>query len=225
MGRLAPVAERRAALEAAHPVWRPMTIAGALDAAAAARPDAPLVLGDERSYTYGEVREWSRRIAAGLVALGVRPGDHVAMVMANYPEFVATKFAVARAGATCVPVNYLFRQHELGYVIDQSDATVLVTMDRFRDLDYVGALDALAPGWETGGGGERFPKLREVVVFPAEGDVPAGARSFDELGALGGDTELGELVRREESADPYGTADVIYTSGTTGMPKGVIVAH
>src|SRR5207247_680439 len=84
---------------------------------------------------------------------GVAPGDHVALVMANYPEYLAVKFAIARAGAVCVPVNYLFRRDELGYVLGQSDATVLVTMDRFRGLDYVGALDELAPGWAQPGGG------------------------------------------------------------------------
>src|SRR5438874_9777493 len=164
MTRLAPVAGRRAALEAGRATWRPMTIARALDAAAERHPDRPFILTDDRTFTYAEVQHWSERVAAGLVALGVAPGDHVALVMANYPEYLAVKFAIARAGAVCVPVNYLFRRDELGYVLGQSDATVLVTMDGFRALDHVAALDGLAPGWPQGGGGEQLPKLRQVVV-------------------------------------------------------------
>lgn len=223
--RLPPVEARRAALEAAHPAWRPTTIAGALDAAAARFGDRPLILSDAGDHTYAEVNAAADRLAAGLVALGVETGDHVAMVMANYPEFVMVKMAIARAGATCVPVNYLFRENELGYVLEQSDTTVLITMDRFRDLDYVAALDHLAPGWETGGGGDRFPRLREVVVFAPGRPVPDGARTLADLAALGGPAERAEVRRRAAGADPHAYADVIYTSGTTGMPKGVLLTH
>ncbi|HEY4409399.1 MAG TPA: AMP-binding protein [Acidimicrobiia bacterium] len=225
MTRLAPVADRRAALEARQAVWRPLTIAAALDAAAARHPDRPFILADDRSFTYGELREWSERLAAGLVALGVGPGDHVALVMANYPEYLAVKFAIARAGAVCIPVNYLFRRNELGYVLGQSDTTVLITMDRFRNLDYAGALDELSPGWRQTGGGEQLPKLRHVVVHSPDGAPVPGARTLADLEALGGPAEMGELARRAASADPGGSADVIYTSGTTGMPKGVLVTH
>ena len=202
-----------------------MTISGALDAAAARYPERPLILADDGDHSYADVNAAADRLAAGLVALGVQPGDHVAMVMANYPEFVMVKMAIARAGATCVPINYLFRQNELGYVLEQSDARVLITMDRFRDLDYLGALDNLAPGWETEGGGQRIPRLREVVVFAPDREVPAGARSLGDLAALGGPGELAEVRRRARAADPAAPADVIYTSGTTGMPKGVLLTH
>ena len=225
MTRLAPVADRRAALEARQGVWRPMTIAGALDAGAERHPERPFILADDRTYTYAEMRAWSERVAAGLVALGVAPGDHVALVMANYPEYLAVKFAIARAGAVCVPVNYLFRRDELGYVLGQSDATVLVTMDGFRALDHVAALDELAPGWEQAGGGDRLPRLRHVIVHSPGGTPPPGARTLADLEALGGPADAAELVRRAERADPAGHADVIYTSGTTGMPKGVVVTH
>src|SRR5260370_335490 len=132
---LAPPEQRRSEVEAQYLEWRPMTIAQALDMATDRHPDRPLWLSDDATYSYRQMAEWSRRLAAGLVALGVTPGDHVAMVMANCPEFVATKFAIARAGAVAVPINCLFKRDELGYVFKQSDATVLITMDRFRDLD------------------------------------------------------------------------------------------
>lgn len=229
----ASVQARRAALEARHSVWRARTLSQALDAAAAEHPDRPLMLGDGWSHSYASVREWSRRLAAGLVAVGVQRGEHVAVVMANYPEFVALKFAIARAGAVAVPINFLLRPEELAYVLEQSDTVLLVTMDRFRDLDYVGALDELAPGWERDGGGERFPRLRQVVVFSAAGgEPPAGrepAMSLADLERMGvGASEAGigiELERRERAADARANADVIYTSGTSGRPKGVMLTH
>ncbi len=219
----ASVSERRRALEAAHPIWRPMTLPAALDVAVAAHPDRPFLLTDERTYSYRDVADWSRRLAAGLVALGVEPGEHVALLMANHPELVALKFAIARAGAVAVPINFLLRAEELRYVLAQSDAAVLVTMDRFRDLDPLAALDALAPGWERTGGGAELPRLRAVLVLG--GGARAGARSVESLEAPAGYEAEEELARRERTGDPAATADVIYTSGTTGEPKGVMLCH
>lgn len=142
---LASVTDRRRALDDRFPLWVPRTLDQALDKAVEAYPDRDLVVTDDRLYTYREIH-WSRRLADGLVASGVRPGDHVAIVLANFPEFVAVTYAISQVGATAVPVNVLNRRDELGYVLRQSDAVMLVTMDRFRHLDHLAALDELAPG-------------------------------------------------------------------------------
>jgi fatty-acyl-CoA synthase len=221
----ASVQERRQALEAVHPAWHPTTLSKALDAAATRYPERPLILTDDRTYTYSEVQEWSRRLANGLIASGVQPGQHVALLLANYPEFVALKFAVARAGAVAVPINFLLRANELGYVLRQSDAALLVCMARFRDLDYLAMLDQLAPGWERAGGVEAFPRLREVAVFSPGGGGRSGALELVALEQRGDSVALAELERRERAAAPASTADVIYTSGTSGAPKGVMLSH
>jgi len=216
--------ERRQALEQKFPHWEPLTIAGALDRAAATWPERPFVLTGDAFYTYAEMQAWSRRIAAGLIATGVEPGQHVALDMANYPAFVAAKFAIARAGAVTIPVNFLLRGAELAYVLQQSDAVHLITMDRFRDHDYLADLDRIAPGWRNGPN-STLPRLAQITVYPAQ-DAPAPAGlSLSDLEARATPESIQELARREQAADALGLSDIIYTSGTTGKPKGVMLTH
>ena len=217
-------ADRQAALEKRFPVWRPQRLDQLLAAVAAEFPDRPYVITDERTFSYAEIEHWVARVAGGLVRAGIRPGEHVALVMANFAEFVAVKYAIARVGAVCVPVNFLNRRDELGYVLRQSDAVALVTMDRFRDLDYLSFLDELAPGWERDGGGDRIPGLRTVVVHPTAPDGGrAGATTLEELSA--GADPAGPDDGRAQDRDPSHAADILYTSGTTGEPKGVLLTH
>ncbi len=213
--------ERQAALEARHPSWIPRTLYGALANAAAEFPDRPFVITDERNWTYSEMLAWSDRIATGLQRLGVRAGENISVILANYPEFVALKFAIARIGAIAVPINILNRRDELRYLIEQSDSVLLVTMDRFRDNDYLRALDEIAPGWASGGGGETLPKLRDIVVFPTGGslDDRPDVKSFALL------EHPDTAILTAPSTDATAVADIIYTSGTTGSPKGVQLSH
>jgi fatty-acyl-CoA synthase len=214
------VDDRQQALEARHPVWKQRTLDQALAENAINWPDRDFVVTDEAIWSYRQLDDWATRLAHGLVDAGVQPGDHVAVLMANYPEFVAIKFAISRVGATAVPVNFLNRLEELTYVLEQSDARCLVTMDRFRGLDYLEMLDQIVPGWKINSGGDKLPELRSIFVFPASGaKLPEGVRSFSDLDS-GDNTMVADIT-----ADPLSVSDIIYTSGTTGGPKGVILTH
>lgn len=221
---LAPPKERRAALDAAHGTWIPRTLAQHLDAMVERFSDEPFIITDAQTWTYRQMQGWSVRLAAGLYEMGIRPGEHVAVVMANHPEFVALKFAIARLGATSVPANFLLRERELGYVIEQSDAVAVIAMDRFRDMDYVAMFDSMMPGWAKTAGGTAFPKVRDVVIFSADG-ATRDWQSLEHVEARGAGATADSVSQEVGPVDPSSFSDILYTSGTTGVSKGVLLRH
>jgi len=210
---LTDIESRRAALAARTPTWTPRTLDGFLEAVADEHPDRPLVVTDDKTVTYAEVAEWSRRLADGLAALGAGPGRRVGLLMANHLEFVPLKFAIARTGAAAIPFNFLYREEELAYVLRQSRCELLLTMSSFAGLNHLGMLARIGA----------LPDLRHVVVLPAPGDVvPDGMLDVEGLAALG-DEHRGASDAAGAAPDDLG--DILFTSGTTGSPKGVMVTH
>ncbi|MHC1563352.1 class I adenylate-forming enzyme family protein [Actinomycetospora sp. C-140] len=217
--------ERRDVLRRRFATWTPMTLHERLERCAEEFADRPMVITDERTVSYADVAAWTERLADGLVALGVRPGDRVGLVMANYVEFVPLKFAISRAGAVAIPFNYLYRTDELRYVLEQSEAHLLITMTGFAGLDHLGMLDEIAPGWDSGEQ-DALPELRGVVTFSTDGRSRAGVGSVEDLEQLGREHPGGSAGRgADQGQGPDDVADILYTSGTTGSPKGVLITH
>src|ERR1700744_3923382 len=142
---------RRERIDAARgPSGAPRALASRFDAVAAAHPDRPYVITDAHRYSYRDLREWSRQLARGLYGIGLRPGERVALVVDNRPEFVAVKLAVARLGAVAVPVNFSYRAEELAVVLNSAQASVLISIDAAIGVDRLAVLDELVPGWGRG---------------------------------------------------------------------------
>ena len=120
--------------------------------------------------------------AAGLIALGVRPGDKVALWLLNRPEWIEVAFAVMKIGAVLVPINTRFRPEDVAYVADQSDATTLILAERSGPIDYLAMVRELRAAGRRPAA-TRLPKLRRIVLF---GDEPrAGTVAWDALLACG----------------------------------------
>jgi fatty-acyl-CoA synthase len=215
---------RRDALRRRHPCWTPLTLHGRLELCAQTWPDRPFVITDARTLTYAETWAWAQQLADGLVALGLRPGERVGMLMANYLEFVPLKFAISLAGAIAVPFNYLYREAELAYVLAQSQCSVLVTMTGFSGLDQLAMLDDVLPGWDHldgSGGVPAAPALSRVVLLSTDGRHRDGVLDVDGVAALGAKNRGAAACL----VSPDDVGDILYTSGTTGSPKGVMVTH
>ncbi len=220
---VATPAERRVALARAFTPWVPRTFDEQFDHAVSRFAERPFVISGSRIDTYAEVQRRAHRMADGLAALGVAPGDHVGLIMANFPEYAPVKLAISRVGAVAVPLNYLYRTQELGYVLTQSRCRALITMTAFRDLDYLAMLDELAPGWEQEGP-TALGELTTVISFAPDGEpaARAGTLDLDALERLGADHAGAAPGHRRT---PHDVSDILYTSGTTGTPKGVMLSH
>lgn len=196
---------------------RARTLPDLLDEMAARFPGREAVVGGAHRLTYAGWRARVRDLAKGLLRLGVRRGDRVALLMPNRTEWLVTDFAVALLGATLVPISTWSRPRELEYVLNHCDASTLVTVDRFLGQDYLATLAELDPG------SSRLPGLRRVIALG--GGRRAGVTRFEELPDLGAGVTDAEIDAGQRAVTPDGVAYILYTSGTTSTPKGVQLQH
>jgi fatty-acyl-CoA synthase len=205
--------------------WFPKQTLGSLPERAARRWGAREALYFKgRRWSFAELSEGVDRLARGLIALGVRPGEKVALWMVNRPEFIEAMFAVMKIGAVLVPINTRLRTEDTAYILGQSDSAVLLIADRSGPVDYLGMVKELAPSLRAGAvREERFKHLRLVV---SAGDGPrAETVHWPAAQAAGEAVTEATLRSRADQVDPDATAFFVYTSGTTGFPKGAMHDH
>ena len=182
---------------------------------------------ESRRWTFAEFRAEVDRVARALINLGVQPGDKVSLWMPNRAEWLFLFGAIAKIGAVIVPINTRFRTGDMEYLVQHSDSTALILMDRSGPVDYLDMLREVAPEVDTGDAANlrpaTFPALRNVIVLGE--NRPPGVIGWDALLAGADEVPAAELSQREAGVSPDDTFLLMYTSGTTGFPKGVMHCH
>ena len=186
------------------------TMAEVLEDAGRSFPQTRFVFASEATrttLTLAEMLALGRRAAAGLRRMGVGPGDVVAVQIPNRRELVVSYFGAWLVGAVVLPITHIYDSAEVGVILRDAGAKVLILPDVWRSIDFTARLARLDPG----------PALKHVVMI---GDRPA-PDTVPWAQLIAGEGEMGppEGVRADD------VCAVIYTSGTTGVPKGVQHTH
>src|SRR5579863_1108186 len=176
---------------------------------------------------YSELRAQVDRLAAGLLTLGLEPGDRIGIWSPNNSEWVLTQFATAKAGLILVNINPAYRVAELEYALNKVGCKALILAKRFKSSDYVGMLRELAPELARATPGKlesaRLPALRAVVVLGEASH--AGCFRFADILARGGAAEGTRIVELAPLLQFDEPINIQFTSGTTGFPKGATLSH
>ncbi len=205
------------------------TIGDLLLAAADRYPDTLALVFPDSQYTYRELAARAISRARSLRALGVRPRDHVGILMHTCPAFVEIFFGAALCGAVIVPINARYRSMEINYVIENGDIATLITTDAIAEqVNFVERLNSALPELREQTDSrqlkiERVPRLRNIVVlgkarppgFIPQREFDAAARTVPER-----DVHMARLGVRVRDV-----ALMLYTSGTTANPKGCLITH
>ena len=194
--------------------WDDKTLDDHLQRHARERGDKVAVVDRRWRLTYRELDRLAHRVACGLLHLGVGPGDVISIQLPNWAEWLIVHCAATKIGAVTNSIGAVYREHEVGYILDYAATSLLVIPDEFRGFSYTGMVAALR---------STLPALREVLVV---GDrVPESMRSFAAFLDTAWEARYSAADVAARRPDPNQVATLMFTSGTEANPKGVMHTH
>ena len=202
------------------PPYRDVTVGDLLTRLAADLGEHPALLYESAPrYTFAQLDAEARSIGRGLMALGVGAGDRVVVWATNVPEWIVLQFALAKIGAVLVTANTSLRAKDIDYLIRQCEASTVIAIQGFRDVDYVAALEEIGA---TRGAVSGLSRL--IYIDGAARQVPDGFLPYSRLSSMAGKVTDAALDARSAAVGVDDVINMQYTSGTTGFPKGVMLS-
>ena len=205
------------------------TIGASFDRTVASWGDHPGLIVRQQGirWSYRELGEKVDAFAAGLVALGLLPGERVGIWSPNNAEWVVTQFATAKAGLILVNINPAYRLTELEYALNKVGCRALISATEFKTSDYVGLLSTLAPELASARAGRlsaaKLPMLEMAIQI---GPITApGFIAFDSIYGMGTNSHSAHLAALAPKLQFDEPINIQFTSGTTGAPKGATLTH
>ena len=179
------------------------------------------IVGGTTRWTYRELAQQAAGVADALRARGIAPGDHVGVLLPNWPEFFAVVGGITALGAVAVCLNTMASESELAFYLRHATVTHLIYTPRFLKHDYEAMLNRIVT--EARAGGDALALRERIAVVPPGAEVPEGALATRALFRPRADGA--ERLAASEGASADTPAVMFFTSGSTAQPKAVLHAH